>query len=135
MICQHCSKDLRSQGKNKKAKYCNQSCKNANRTKTNFNTLRSRALRLWHNARIRKPDLTITVEWIEEKLKLGICEVTKLPLSVISKSPFSPSLDRKDNTLGYTPENTRVVVWMYNSAKNKFTDKDVLIMAKALVNE
>ena len=44
-------------------------------------------------------------------------------------------LRENDPTIGYTEENTRVVVWLYNAAKNVFNDSDVLLMATALVNK
>jgi hypothetical protein len=44
------------------------------------------------------------------------------------------SIDKIDPKKGYTLENSRVVVWIYNAAKNIFTDEDVMRMANALVN-
>lgn len=77
-------------------------------------------------------------EWLKEKL-CGSCEVTRLPfdLNIRSRgkghhSPWSPSLDRKDPDLGYTKDNCRMVVWMYNAAKHVSSDEDVLKMTKAL---
>lgn len=46
--------------------------------------------------------------------------------------PWAPSLDQMDPSIGYTPENTRVVVWMFNAAKHIGTDADVRRMAEAL---
>lgn len=93
---------------------------------------------LWHNSKTRSENHSISVEWIKEKLETGICEVTGLPFELVygkGKVPWSPSLDQIIPGNGYTPENTRVVVWLYNSAKNIFTDEDVLKMAQALVNK
>jgi hypothetical protein len=52
-----------------------------------------------------------------------------------ARNPWSPSLDRIDPKIGYTLENTRVVVWIYNTAKNVFHDEDVMLMAQALINQ
>ena len=70
------------------------------------------------------------------KLNVGICEVTGIPFTygLNARNPWSPSLDRIDPSVGYTLENTRVVVWIYNAAKNVFSDSDVMLMAHALVN-
>lgn len=48
---------------------------------------------------------------------------------------FTPSLDRKDPALGYTEENSQMVVWIYNAAKGTGTHADVLALAAALVCE
>ena len=47
--------------------------------------------------------------------------------------PFSPTLDRIDNSKGYTPENTQVVIAIYNHAKCHWTHEDVLDMAQAVL--
>lgn len=81
----------------------------------------------------RKLDIpfTITREWLDPKVAAGVCEATGMkfdfePQSGFKlKNPFSPSLDRADSTLGYTPENTRVVSTIYNYAKNEWTEEAV----------
>lgn len=47
--------------------------------------------------------------------------------------PFGPSLDRINNNIGYEPGNIQLVCYMYNSAKNQFTDEDVLRFASELL--
>lgn len=137
--CLYCQSDLDLLGKNRKANYCSIYCKNKNRNnKGKFTKYTSsyvgKAISLWHNSKTRLPEEhSITTSWIEEKLKIGVCEVTNLPFIFESHSPFTPSLDRKDSSKGYTPENTQVVVWIYNTAKNKFTHNDVLVLAQALL--
>ena len=77
--------------------------------------------------------INLTSEWIKEKLDKGICETSGLP---IVKKPYlkgdrgrrtfyAASLDRIDNSLGYTQENCRIVCWGYNLIKNNYTDRDV----------
>ena len=65
------------------------------------------------------------------------CARTGLPLDLTACDgikPFGPSLDRIDNARGYEPGNIQLVCYMYNAAKNQFTDADVLQFAKALLN-
>lgn len=79
---------------------------------------------------------TITCEWIKERIDRGCCEVTGLPFERErwKANPWSPSLDRIVGSVGYTPENTQVVVWAYNAAKGHWTSDDVMRLAKAIVD-
>lgn len=107
---------------------------------------RRRASLLWRGAKKRAEKLglefSIEREWVEAKLHSGHCEVTGIPFNLAGwtdnprklKNSWSPSLDRKDPSLGYTPENTRLVIWMYNMAKSCWKHEDVMTMAKALVD-
>jgi hypothetical protein len=146
--CLHCGTDLDSIGKNRKAIYCNTTCKNAYRKfrtpeamyakqKEYFDTHTGRAIRLFHTAKRREPEnFELTVEWISNKIQAGFCEVTGLPFvyrDLSGRQPWVPSLDKLNPDIGYTLENTRVVVWMYNAAKNVYTDEEVLFMAHALI--
>jgi hypothetical protein len=45
------------------------------------------------------------------------CPVLGIPIRAVgesARSPYLPSLDRLDNTLGYTPDNVRIVSWAAN---------------------
>lgn len=82
---------------------------------------------------------TITKEWLSPKMDLGVCEVTgiKLDLSAVPggsgiRPPFGPSLDQILPGMGYTPENTQLVCWMYNCAKGTHSHEDVITFAKAV---
>ena len=124
-------------------KYCSKSCKykanrNLNSIESYVNSTHGRAVSLWHNSRNRDSTHSITLEWIKEQLDKGVCAVTGIPFVFSyhkTRSPWAPSLDKIDPSQGYTEENTRVVVWMYNAAKNIFTDSDVMLLASALVNK
>lgn len=71
---------------------------------------------------------------IADRIKLGYCEATGLKFMLSAGlSPWSPSLDRFDPLQGYTLANVRVVVWIYNCAKNEFTDADVQLLAESVV--
>lgn len=89
-----------------------------------------------HRARLRNIPLTITLEDVEFMLADGTCAATGVLLEFSSPgSPFSPSLDRRDRALGYVPGNVWVVCSMYNMAKNKWTEAEVLKMARGLVEK
>ncbi len=75
--------------------------------------------------------------WMTEHWNGGACEVTGLEyiLNVPAKwitGNYAPSIDRIDPAGGYTKNNCRLVVWMFNSAKGVGTDKDILKLAEAL---
>lgn len=130
--------------KRPQAKYCGLSCKRkANRNLSSLEqkatSLYGRAQALWHNSRKRDhTNHSISLEWIQHKLEIGVCERTDIPFEFVYKqgrTAYAPSLDKIDPSKGYTEDNTQVVIWMYNAAKNIFTDADVLYMAKCLVNK
>lgn len=85
-------------------------------------------------------DFDLTPEWVQPKLEVGLCEVTKLPLELSGGEykgyghfrPWTPSLDRIDPTKGYTTDNVQVVCWIYNQAKGVGTHADVLRLASSL---
>ena len=85
-------------------------------------------------------EFDLTREWAEEKIEAGVCEVTGLQFEYSKDGkdrfqPFIPSVDRIDSSKGYTQDNCRMVVWIYNMAKAEWSDDIVLRMAKALVSK
>lgn len=79
---------------------------------------------------------SLTPEWAESRWT-GRCEVTDIPFNLLAtKSDFySPSIDRISPELGYTPENSRFVLFALNSFKNVGTDADVLRVARIIVEK
>jgi len=72
-----------------------------------------------------------TVEEVREKLQ-GCCEVTGFPFDNNRNpetwnmcNPFCASPDRIDSTKGYTKDNTRWVVWIFNLMCSNFSDEQV----------
>lgn len=65
----------------------------------------------------------------------GRCEVSGLPFSFEvhgKRKPFAPSIDRVDSSVGYTPENTRLVCYAVNVAMNCWGDAPFLRICRAV---
>lgn len=86
-----------------------------------------------HRAKKSGISCTITELWVQQRLDAGVCEKTGIRF-VLDKlrHQFSPSLDKINPKIGYTPENTRMVIFMFNRAKSNFTDDYVEYMADSL---
>lgn len=104
---------------------------------------RPRAKTLYQHAatRARKKGLpfSITIDWVKDRIEAGVCQVTGIPFQLTltgQRNLYGPSLDRTDPQQGYTPENTRVVLFGYNALKNEATPAEakgvILAMAGAL---
>jgi len=80
-------------------------------------------------------NVTITPDWIIERIEKGICEATGDKLTTQTKQPNTASLDRIDpNNPDYTPENSRIVTWQFNNMKGVYTDEEFIRVAKQLEN-
>ena len=88
-------------------------------------------------ARKTRRACSLTLEWVTAKLDTKVCAATGIAFKLGrgKRTAWSPSIDKIDPRGGYTPENCRVVVWIYNAAKSEFTDDAVLILAGALATE
>jgi hypothetical protein len=92
-----------------------------------------------NRAKLKSLDCQITKEWIVEKLNIGFCEVTGLPISLETygrsdRNPNSPSIDRVDCNLGYTLENSRLVLLSVNDALNQYGLEHFLKVAQAVID-
>ena len=73
-------------------------------------------------------NVTITSDWIIERIEKGICEATGDKLTTQTKQPNTASLDRIDpNNPDYTPENSRIVTWQFNNMKGAYTDEEFIL--------
>lgn len=88
-----------------------------------------------------KGQITVSVEWIEQKIKTGICELSGIPFDLnpdsrFYRNPFSPSLDRINNeNRDYSPENTRVILTCLNGAINEYGLENFLTVANAVIHK
>jgi hypothetical protein len=87
----------------------------------------------------------LDVDWIEEKLIHGKCEVSDIPFTFTSlktgkggmgsQNPFAPTLDREMAKKGFLKTNTRVVIWMYHSGKHNVSHETFMQLCRALVRK
>jgi len=105
-------------------------------------TLEGCIKRLYHDTKSRAKklnhDFDLDKDWFEKKISPLVCEATGVQLQLtinkdVWQSPFRPSIDRVDNSRGYTKDNCRIVCFIFNKAKADGTDEDVIKMAKALM--
>lgn len=69
-------------------------------------------------------DFTLTIDDLEVP---ELCPIYKIPLKYTpgGRTDNSYSLDRLDNSKGYTKENVRVISWKANQMKGDFTIEEV----------
>lgn len=108
-----------------------------------YKSMRGRAKTLFKGIERRSSkhpeDVDFDYTFILEKLEKGVCEVTGLPFDfdrVDDKfhNPYAPSVDRIDSSVGYTKDNTRVVIWQYNLMKGEISDEELLELCKVIIN-
>ena len=67
---------------------------------------------------------------IEQVLRDGLCQYTGIAFDLTDgpRTPWSPTLDRLNNDLGYTKDNVQVVVWAFNAFKNQWDRQTYLLL-------
>lgn len=112
-----------------------------------YGTPKARAMILFRSAKKaaknKNLEFDLTHQWIWDKIERGVCERSGLSFVLSSMNtgkygagsqhPFGPSLDKSDRTKGYTQDNVKVVVWLYNIAKHTNSHDDLMKLARALV--
>jgi hypothetical protein len=99
---------------------------------TRQDRVKRRALYLWRTAKIRavKRGLEFTIELADVVIP-AVCPVLGIPIVVESGQsvqPGAPSLDRIDNSGGYTRENTRVISHRANALKRDGTREELRLV-------
>lgn len=110
------------------------------------NPIKYRASTLLKGARSRAKAKNIPcdldLQWIEEKLKNGKCEVTGIDFVIKEYStadeythvhPHAPSLDQIKPSEGYTKQNVQVVVDHFNKMKNDRDLETTVYLARKLI--
>jgi hypothetical protein len=90
-------------------------------------------------ARQRGHEFTLTKEWLMDRFSAqqGCCLISGLPFDLtnlkgeFTKNPYKASIDRIDNSQGYTPENSRIVLTCINLALNEWGLDNFLRIAEA----
>jgi hypothetical protein len=128
-----------------KARYARYRAEYLARRTVELQTVRGRLYGVFAVARDRsaklKREFTITLDWLMVRWADigGCCEVSGLPLTLERNppgkrffNPLNPSIDRRDNSKGYTPANVRIVAVIVNLALNGFGDEVFVRMCKAV---
>lgn len=89
-----------------------------------------------HRATVKGIPFTLSPEDIDRLqavIDAGHCQVTGLPFDLDSgKAWNSPSIDRIDSNLGYTPENVRVTLYCVNVMANTWGVEKVVEIGEAI---
>jgi hypothetical protein len=101
------------------------------------NLIKFRVLSAKHRAIKDGIDFELTDDIILDKLNQqdNKCYISKLPISLESKNPYSLSLDRLDSGQGYTIENTIIVTKFVNNCKNNLhIDEFIKLIKEVCIN-
>jgi hypothetical protein len=91
-------------------------------------------------AKLTQANVTITQDWLREKLNVGVCELTGLPFNFSgrdghTRQAYAPSVDRiNSQNPNYTPENCRLVLWAVNCSMSEYGEEIMLPIFRAILN-
>ena len=99
-----------------------------------YTTPEGRARTLYNSAKRRAAkmglEFNLTYERILSGIIIGKCERSGIDFNLTAldtwRNPFAPSVDRKDNSGGYTNENIQIVSNLYNTGKGQHTDDEFI---------
>lgn len=87
-------------------------------------------------ARKKRVPFCLTVEWAKNRYT-GFCELTGLPFLIgkngCGPASRSPSLDRIEAKLGYTPNNCRFILACVNNFKHDGTEEEMIEVLHKLI--
>jgi len=130
--CKKCmSNEYKNKSEDEKKEYINKQKKWRDN-----NLIRYRVDSSKHRANRKGLVFEITDEIIQQKLKEqdGKCYISKQQLVMLENDWYGISLDRLDNNLGYTIDNTILVTKFVNTSKNTLPLDDYLKLLKEVCN-
>lgn len=133
-ICSFCSLEFNSKytgKKNATAFFCSRVCQAKYRAKLRREDYQKKIYELFngakHRAKIKEVPFDLTLGFLEDlwNQQEGCCYLTKRKFDwqqtgISRNNPNSPSLDRIDNSKGYTKDNIRLICYHLNIAINQF---------------
>jgi hypothetical protein len=88
-----------------------------------------------HRAKRHLIPFSITPEDIQNRINLGVCEVTGIPFDLAKPRAWNaPSLDQIEPKAGYTQENTRVVLYAVNVMANSWGLQKIVEVSKGILS-
>ncbi len=136
--CKICERIRKNENRNKNRKIYGRLPSDITKSKNENMTLESFCRKRLNAAKIRASKkgipFDLDVDWYIENMEKG-CSVTGVKLDRKgTKSVNTPSIDQIIPSKGYTKENCRIVSYWYNTAKNAFSDEQVLEMCKLVIS-
>ena len=88
-----------------------------------------------HRSKRKGIPFDLTLDWYLDEFPKG-CSATGLAFDPhLEGSPWVPNIDKIVPVKGYVMSNCRLVCSCFNMAKREWTDADVVMMAKALIDK
>jgi len=108
----------------------------------NKNTVFEKTKALIHDSRVRAEEKNFKFDLgfdnILTRIKEGKCEKTGISFNIVvdskKRGPWNPSLNRKNNTGGYTEDNIEVVAWSYNNMIANMDDQEIDYLLVNILN-
>lgn len=85
--------------------------------------------KLWERAKSRaaKKGIPFTIT-VQDVLIPEKCPVLNVPITLVARSTYAPSLDQKEPGRGYTPDNIIVMSYRANTLKNNASKEEVKLL-------
>ena len=98
--------------------------------------IRRRVMRQKSSAKKRGIEWTLnTDKMIKKMIEQKVCACSGIEFEYKHNSLYSPSIDRKNSSKGYSPRNVQIVCTAVNLAKWKLTQKQFIDMCKRIAKQ